>query len=141
MSTANKSLATRWFEEVWNQRKPKAIEEMLSPDAVVHGLGPDESAMRGPEGFAAFHRAFLDAFFDLKISVEDVIAENDKVAIRWRATGTLKGDGLGLKPTDRPMSVTGMSIVRVRDGMIVEGWNNFDVLGMHQQLGTLTQLI
>jgi predicted ester cyclase len=64
----------------------------------------------------------------------------NKVAIRWRATGTQRGDGLGVKPTGRSMAITGMSIVRVRDGLIVEGWNNFDVLGMHRQVGTLSQL-
>jgi steroid delta-isomerase-like uncharacterized protein len=141
MSSENKLLAKRWFEEVWNRRQTESIEEMLAEDAVAHGLGEAESPLRGTEGFTAFHKAFLNAFPDLKVTTEDFIAEDHKVAIRWRITGTLQGDGLGIQPSQRSMAVTGMSIVYVRGGKIVEAWNNFDVLGMHQQLGTLSQLL
>ena len=140
MSEENKALARRWFEEVWNQRRHESIAKMFAADGLAHGLASDGGPMRGPEGFAAFHKAFVSAFPDLQLSVEDMISEGDKVAIRFRASGTLKGDGLGVKPTGRSMTVTGISIVRVRNGYIIEAWNNFDVLGMHQQTGTLAQL-
>jgi predicted ester cyclase len=91
----------------------------------------------GPAGFLPFRTAFLAGFADLRIIIEDLIEEGDRVAVRWRATGTLTGHGMGFAPTGRPMTITGMTIARVQNGQIIEGWNNFDVLGMHQQLGTL----
>jgi steroid delta-isomerase-like uncharacterized protein len=140
MSSANKLLVRRWFEEVWNQGRTESIAKMFAADGVAHGLAPDGGALKGPEAFAGFQQAFLKAFPDLKLTVEDLIEEGDKVAVRWSTAGTLQGDGLGVIPTGRSMKVTGMTIVRLRDGMLVEGWNNFDVLGMHQQVGTLAQL-
>ena len=140
MSAENKILVRRWFEEVWNQQKKESIAKMFAADGQAHGLASDGGPLRGPQAFETFHHAFLSAFPDLKVEVEDVIAEGDKVAIRWRASGTLRGDGLGVKPTGRSMAITGISMVRVRDGLIVDGWNNFDVLGMHRQVGTLSQL-
>jgi steroid delta-isomerase-like uncharacterized protein len=140
MST-HKALARRWFEEVWNRRDDTAIGQMFAADGIAHGLGPDGQDLVGPAGFVHFHRAFLDAFRDLRIELDDLIEEDDKIAIRWHATGTHSGHGLGVEPNGKAMNVTGTSIVRVRDGLIVEAWNNFDVLGMHQQLGTLAQLI
>ena len=140
MSVENKALMRRWFEEVWNQRRKEAIWEMFAAEGIAHGLGGDNSSIRGPEGFAAFHASFVAGFPDLKVAVEDVLAEGDRVAVRWRASGSLTGPGLGLAPTNRAMSVTGMSFVRIQGGLIVEAWNNFDVLGMHQQVGTLAAI-
>lgn len=140
MTTENKALAQRWFEEVWNRQQCESISKMFAADGLAHGLGADGGPLRGPQAFEGFHEAFLNAFPDLRVLLEDVIAEDDKVAIRWTLTGTLKGEGLGVRATGRPMKITGMSILRARNGVIVEAWNNFDVLGMHQQLGTLAQL-
>ena len=95
MSEANKQLARRWFEEVWNQRKESAIDAILTPDCRAHGLGGD-AVLVGPEGFKTFHRSFCGAFPDLHVTVDDIVAEGDKVAIRWTATMTHLGDGLGI---------------------------------------------
>jgi len=136
----NKEVVRRWFEEVWNQQSSESIRQMFPADGIAHGLAADGGPLHGPQGFMNFHQAFLNAFPDLRISIEDYIAEGDKVAVRWSVTGTLRGNGLGVTATGKPMKVTGMSIARIRNGQIVEGWNNFDVLGMHQQVGTLGQL-
>lgn len=138
---SNKQLVRRWFDEVWNRRDATAIGRLLSKNAVAHGLAADGGDLIGPDGFVPFHSSFLNGFADLQLTIEDLIEEDDRVAARWRVTGTLSGEGLGVAPTGRRMSITGMTIVRIQDGLIVEGWNNFDVLGMHQQLGTLSQLV
>src|SRR5437016_5725776 len=130
MTAENKQLARRWFEEVWNQQKRESIAKMFSADGLAHGLAAEGGPLRGPQAFEAFHQAFLNAFPDLRVAIEDLIAEDDKVAIRWNVTGTLRGTGLGVTPTGQSMKVTGMSILRVSKGAIVEAWNNFDVLGM-----------
>src|SRR5262245_61836585 len=111
----NKLLARKWFDEVWNQQQQDSIHKMFAADGLAHGLADDGGPLKGPPAFVGFHRAFLSAFPDLQINIDDMIAEDDKVAIRWRASGTLKGDGLGVSPTGRSMTITGMSIVRVRE--------------------------
>jgi len=135
-----KQLARRWFDEVWNQRDAGAISRFFAKDGVAHGLGANGEDLIGPAGFLPFHQAFLGGFADLQITIDDLIEEDDRVAVRWHTKGTLTGHGMGFAPTHKPMDITGMSILRVQNGQIVEAWNNFDVLGMHQQLGTLATL-
>jgi steroid delta-isomerase-like uncharacterized protein len=140
MPDDKKALAYRWFEEVWNQGRAEAIDEMFDEGAVAYGL-EDESGgeRRGPAGFKPFFHQFRAAFPDLKITVEDVIAEGDKVAIRCSVRGTHTGEGLQVAASGRPIAVTGISIIRVKDGKIVESWNNFDFLALFQQIGALNQ--
>ena len=135
MSTENKLLVRRWFEEVWNKGRADAIDEMLATDAVVHGLG---SGVTGPAEFKAFHSAYRNAFPDVTIRIDDIVAEGDIVAARWSGTGTHRGGGLGFAATGRGIQFSGMLFVRVQNGRLVEGWNNFDQLGMLQQLGAVT---
>jgi steroid delta-isomerase-like uncharacterized protein len=136
MSEENKAFVRRWFEEVWNKGREGAIDEMFAADGVAHGLG-DES-LRGAEGFKPFFRAFREAFPDVEVVVEDTVAEGDKVVARCRVRASHRGDTLGYAATHQPTEFTGMTIARVRDGKIIEAWNNFDFMSMHQQLGALT---
>jgi len=131
MSTENKALVERWFEEVWNRGRPEAIDEMLAADSVIHGLGPTS---HGPAEFKAFHSAYRDAFPDVAIEIEDMVAEGDRVAARWRGTGTHRGAGLGFRATGKPVQFRGMVFVRIAGGKLIEGWNVFDQLSMLQQL-------
>jgi steroid delta-isomerase-like uncharacterized protein len=134
MSTENKALLQRWFEEVWNKGRVTAIDEILAESGVVHGLGAESI---GPEGFKAFHAAYCNAFPDVRVRLDHIIAEGDTVAARWTASATHKGDGLGFPATGKPSHFTGMTFVRVERGRLVEGWNSFDQLGMLQQLGVV----
>ena len=134
MSAENKALVLRWFEEVWNQRRAAAIDEMLAPGAVVHGLGAD---LRGPEGFKSFHTTFLEAFPDLRVKIDDMVAEGEQVALRFTADVVHGGGSLGFAATNRPARFTGMAIARIKDGKIVEGWNTLDELGLMKQLGVV----
>jgi steroid delta-isomerase-like uncharacterized protein len=133
----NKTLAREWFEEVWNGRSSEAITRRMAPDCLVHGLDQGGQDLRGPAAFAPFHQAFLGAFSDLHIEVEDVIEEGDRVAVRWTATGRNDGDTLGFPATHQTMRIGGMTIARIANGKLVEGWNTFDALAMLQQLGAL----
>jgi steroid delta-isomerase-like uncharacterized protein len=138
MSEENKALFRRWFEEVWNQGRAEAIDELFAADGVAHGLaGAGGEEMRGPAGFREFHRSFREAFPDIRITVEDILAEGDKVAVRCAVRATHRTDSLGFAATDRPVDFEGMCIVRVRDGQIVEAWNSFDFMSMYQQLGVI----
>ena len=133
---ANKALLRRWFEEVWNQGRAEAIDELFAADGIAHGLSDDaEGSLKGPGGFKPFHETFRGAFPDIEVTVEDMIAEGDKVAARCAVRGQHAGDHLGVAATNAPVDFTGVAIVRIRDGKIVEAWNNFDFMKMNRQLG------
>jgi len=134
----NKALIRRWFEEVWNKGRADAIEEMLAEDAVVHGLSEDAAKpLRGPTGFLPFHTQFREAFPNVEVICEDTIAEGDKVAVRCSVRGKHVGDSLGFKATQATAEFDGIAIVRVKDGKLVEAWNNFDFMKMYKQLGAM----
>jgi predicted ester cyclase len=139
MSQEYESFIHRWFEEVWNYRSERAIDEMFAEDGVANGLTDAEgNPLRGPEGFKQLHRTFLAAYPDLRITVEDIVSDGDKIAARCKVTGTHAGDGLGIAPTNQPVEFTGITIVRVKDDKIVEAWNEFDFMKMYSQLGAVT---
>ena len=129
----------RWFEEVWNKGREDAIDEMFAEDGVANGLSDAEgNPVRGTEGFKALHRAFREAFPNMQITVEDTVTEGDKIAARCTVRATHAGEGLGVAPTDQPVEFTGLTIVRIKDGKIVEAWNEFDFMKMYSQVGALT---
>jgi steroid delta-isomerase-like uncharacterized protein len=135
MSEANKQLARRWFEEVWNQGREAAIDELLAPGAVGFGLAGPGAEIHAAGQLKSFVRNLRDAFPDVHITIEDMVAEADKVAVRFRVTGTHTGGGLGIAGTGRTADFTGMTIIQFKDGKLFHGWNNWDQLGMLQQLG------
>ena len=139
MSEANKALIHRWFEEVWNKGREEAIDEMFAADGIAHGLTEEgDRALRGGgEGFKPFFRAFRSAFPDIEVVVEDTVAEGDKVAARCSVRGKHQSDSLGFAATGAAAEFTGITIVRIADGKIVEAWNNFDFMTMYKQLGAL----
>ena len=138
MSEENKTLMRRWFEEVWNRGRAEAIDELFAEDGVAHGLeGTAGGELRGPSDFRAFHQRFRESFPDIEVEVVDTISEGDKVAALCTVRGRHQGDALGFGPTGQTVEFAGMTFVRVRDGQIVEAWNNFDFMSMYQQLGAL----
>jgi steroid delta-isomerase-like uncharacterized protein len=138
MRNQNEALLHRWFEEVWNQGRAEAIDEMFDCEGIAHGLRDEGgNELCGPEGFKPFFMNFRGSFPDLKITIEETLIDGDKVAARCTVRGIHAGEGLGFAATQQPVEFTGMTIVRVRDGKIVEAWNNFDFMAMFQQLGLL----
>ena len=131
MSETARNLAVRWFEEVWNQGRRDAIADFLAPDCVIHDGGLDST---GPEGFYPFFDRIHAAFSDLHLMIHDTLAEGDRVCVRWSSTGKHTGNGLGIPPTGKRLAITGISIIRVANGKLVEGWQNWDMLGMMQQI-------
>jgi steroid delta-isomerase-like uncharacterized protein len=133
MSKENRALIRRWFKEVWDKGRAEAIDEMFAPAGVAHGLSGDE-AVRGPEGFKAFHRSFREAFPDVSVKVVDTVTEGDKIAARCLVRATHKGGSLGFAATHKPVEFEGILIARIKGGKIAESWNNFDFLRLYQQL-------
>ncbi len=133
MSEENKEVIRRFFEEVWNKKNLAAIDELVAADQVDHELPP--GLPPGREGAKAFISMYLGAFPDLEMTIEDMLAEGDKVSTRWSATGTHSGDLMGIPATGKQVTVTGLDINRVSGGKSVEHWGQFDQMGMMQQLG------
>jgi predicted ester cyclase len=134
MSAENKALVERWFEEVWNKGRADAVDEMFAAEGIARGLGQD---LHGPAEFKVFHSTFREAFPDVRVQVDEMIAEGDKVAYRLTATCTHRGNGLGFAPTGRPACFGVMGSVRIANGRITEGWNLLDQFGMLTQLGVV----
>lgn len=138
MSEENKALIRRWFEEVWNKKRPEAIDEMVAPGCVIYGLADASgNEITAPADFKAFHQVFCGAFPDIEVTVEDTIAEGDLVAARCSVRGKHSGDHLGIAATNAPVEFAGMVFLRVKDGKFIESWNNFDFLKMNQQIGII----
>ncbi|MBV9927723.1 MAG: ester cyclase [Acidobacteria bacterium] len=137
-SSDNAALIRRWFEEVWNKGRAEVVDELFDEEGVAHGLADETGApLRGPAGFKPFHQRFREAFPEIEVVVEDTVSEGDKVAARCTVRGRHRGDSLGIKATDSPVAFDGICIVRLRQGKIVEAWNNFDFMSMFRQLGAL----
>ena len=131
----NVTLMRRWFKEVWNEGKMQTVRELLAHDAVGMGEVEDGVPVRGPAEFIPFTERLRGAFPDINIAIDDIFGSEDKVVVRWSASMTHKGDHLGMAATHKPVRLTGISIVRIANGQIAEGWDNWDQLAMLKQIG------
>ena len=134
----NLSLMRRWYREVWREHKNETVQELLAPDAPLYGQTGPQDKIVGPEGFVAFAETIRNAFSECEVNVEDIFAVDDKVAVRWIATGAHTGPIFGIDPSGARIRISGMTIVRIVNGKIVEGWDNWDRLGMLEQVGAYT---
>src|SRR5215217_1655916 len=112
----------------------KALKEVYADDIVMHE--PDED-VRGIEGLTQFVSMIRSALPDLRITLDDDLAEGEKVVSRWRAQGTHQGELMGIAPTGNEVAITGLTIHRIEDGKIIEEWENWDALGLMQQIGAV----
>jgi steroid delta-isomerase-like uncharacterized protein len=136
MSTEeSKALVRRIIEEAWNKGNLAVIDELLSPDYVHHNLPPGMPNDR--EGYKQMVRMHRTAFPDFHLSIEDMIAEGDKVALRFNWSGTHKGEFMGAAPTGNKVIVTAMCMHRIEGGKEVEQWAEVDSVGLMQQLGAV----
>src|SRR5947209_10646479 len=127
MSTEdNKATARSSFEEVMNNVNLAVIDEVFSPTYMLHA---PSGLVHGLEGFKQFVLGYRSAFPDALYTIEEMIAEGDKVVTRWSGTGRHLGELMGIPPTGKRATVTGISIGRYEGGKLVEEWLNFDALG------------
>jgi len=131
----NKALVRRFVEELWHAKNYRIVDELCVPEFVAHDLPAGIAANR--EGFKKVAAVMHNAFPDIRFTTEDVIAEKDKVVIRWDSTGTHKGEFMGIPATNKRVSRNGVTIYRTVGGKIVEWWNKSDLLAMLMQLGAI----
>ena len=137
LAETNKAVVRRFFEEVWNKGKLNVLDELIVKDHVSSGPGALPGLPTGPEGSKQFVTVYRNAFPDVQFTIDDQIAEGDKVVTRWTAHGTHQGELVGIPATGKSSTVTGITENRIVDGKIVESWNIFDQFGMMQQLGVI----
>lgn len=135
----NKSIMHRMYEEVWNKRRLEVADELVAPSHALHDDHLPESGV-GPEAYKRTVASFIRAFPDLHFTVEDMVAENDKVVAFWNISGTHKGEFRGIAPTGKKVSVDGITISQIANGKIMDSYLSWDMLGMLQQLGAIPPL-
>ncbi len=134
MSEQNKALNRRIFKAI-GDKNLDALDELIAADTVDHVLPPEMPP--GLDGQKAFIGMFISAFPDIKMTVEDEIAEGDKVVTRWTAIGTHTGELMGIPATGKQVTMKGVDINRFSGGKNVEHWGQLDQMGLMQQLGVV----
>ena len=133
MSEENKELERRIYEEIYNKKNLGAFEQFYATDWVCHpslpGMLPDLDGMK--QSYALSNSALPD----MQVKLEDMLTEGDKIACRWTATATHKGEFMGMPPTNKQVTITGVHIDRIAGGKIVETWNYSDMMEVMQQPG------
>lgn len=138
MSTEdNKEIVRRFFDQGPSHGNMSAAKELLAPNFVLHVPLP---AAPGIQGISDVVTACREAFEHLNVTVEDMVAEDDRVAARFTARGVHKGAFMGLPATGKPIIMTGIEIFRIENGRIAELWGEANLLGLMQQLGILPAL-
>jgi len=132
----NKALISRFVEELFNQGNMSLANELLAPDFVEREQLPP-GVPDGREGVKALTSMLRSAFPDFKATIEDMVAEGDKVVVRMIWSGTHKGEFMGIPASGKSVSIGVIDIIRVNKGKLVEHWGQMDSMGMMQQLGVM----
>ena len=131
-----KALIRRFYEEVWNRGNLDYLDQVIPPDHIFRIPG----FMPGPFGRKEFRQlvaTYRTAFPDVHFTIDDQIAEGDRVVHRWTAQGTHLCELTGIPPTGKRMTVTGIGIGRFEGGRLVEGWDEWDAVGLLRQIGVI----
>ncbi len=136
MPEENKTIVCRWVE-AFNDGDLDAVEELLTDSYVRHD--PNSPEVHGPEEEKQLIAIYRSAFPDLHFTLEDIVAEDDRVATRLGISATHEGELFGIPPTGKQLAFTAMELYRLKEGKIEEQWVNVDTLGMMQQLGVVPQ--
>lgn len=137
MTEENKQIARRAIEEIYNAGKLEVVDELLAPECVSYDVAMPEP-LRGRDALKQQAQGYRSAFPDLRLTIDQQIAEGDSVCTRWTARGTHRGELFGIAATNREATTTGITIDKLRDGRIVESRTNWDALGLMQQLGAIS---
>jgi steroid delta-isomerase-like uncharacterized protein len=138
-SEALKAVVWRFLDEIWHQGNLQVIDEVIAPNYVRHTSHYREGGreVQGPEGARQSIAAFRGAFPDVHFTVEDMLVADEKVVVRWTCRGTHRGAFLGVAPTGKGVTFTGINIYRIANNQIVERWAAEDGISLYQQLGLL----
>jgi predicted ester cyclase len=126
---------TDFIQEVWNEQNNEALTRYLHPELVQYGLVENEPEGLNFDQYASLRKNFLAAFPDAKFSIEHLMVEGNRIAVRYKIAGTHTGNGFGWTPSNRKIRLTAMAIAVWKGDRMIEVWNNFDHLAMMRQIG------
>jgi steroid delta-isomerase-like uncharacterized protein len=138
MSEQNKTVVRRLFDELWNKGQMQVADEIIAPTYMHHDPSTPDFG-KGPEGEKKRVNLYRTAFHDFRLNIEDLYAEGETVVARWSCRGVHKGELNGIAPTNKQFAITGVTIARFANGKIVEGFVNWDALGLMRQLGVVPE--
>jgi steroid delta-isomerase-like uncharacterized protein len=139
VSAENKTLVRRWFKEVWSKGNLAVADQIVAANYANHDPA-SPMPEPGREGLKKHVTTYRTALPDLTITVDEALAEGNKVTVRWTARGTHKATLMGIAPTGKQVTLTGISVIRISGGKVAEHWVTWDTLGMMQQLGAVPPL-
>jgi steroid delta-isomerase-like uncharacterized protein len=139
MSEQNKTAVRRLFDELWNKGNLPVADELIAPTYTHHDASTPDAG-RGPESEKKRVTHYRNAFPDMRLTIEDIIAEGETVIARWSCRGQHNGELNGIAPTGKQFVISGVTIARFANGKMVEGYVNWDALGLMQQLGVVPEL-
>jgi steroid delta-isomerase-like uncharacterized protein len=132
----NKALVVRFVEELFNKGNVGIVGEIFAPDFIEHEQLPP-GMPSGREGVKVLASVLRSAFTDFKATIEDMLAEDDKVVVRMTWSGTHKGEFMGVPATGKRVSIGVIDIIRITNGKVVEHWGQMDAMGLMQQIGAI----
>jgi steroid delta-isomerase-like uncharacterized protein len=136
MPADNHSIVRQLYEVIWNKRRLEVLSELVSPSHALHGPNFSGSSI-GPEAYKRQVALFLAGFPDLHWTIEDTVAEKEKVVVLWSFTGTHKGEFMGVPATNKKVSIEGITIHEIGSGKIMDSYVNWDTWGLMQQIGVV----
>ena len=139
MSADNKSIVRLLYDEVWNKRRLELVDEIISPSHALHDPNLTGSAV-GPEAYKRLVSRWVAGISDLRFTLEDMVGENEKLAVAWTISGTHKGEFMGVPPTNKKVTVDGITIHHFVNAKIMDSYVSWDAWGMMQQLGVVPAL-
>jgi steroid delta-isomerase-like uncharacterized protein len=138
MSDQNKTAVRRLFDELWNKGHLQVADEIIAPTYQHHDASTPDLG-KGPESEKKRATLYRTAFHDFRLNIENLYAEDETVVARWSCRGVHKGELNGIAPTGKQFAITGVTIARFSNGKIVEGFVNWDALGLMRQLGVVPE--
>jgi steroid delta-isomerase-like uncharacterized protein len=132
----NRAIVRRLYEEVWNKRRFELLDELISPSHAIRDNNFSGSSV-GPEAYKAQMTRYMEAFPDLRFTIEDIVGENEKIVVDWTISGTHKGEMWGVLPTNKKLSLEGVTIHHIASGKIMDSFVTADALGLWKQLGAM----
>jgi len=137
MEDKNKAIVRRIIDDVWNARRPELIDDLFRKDFI---LRTREGRLFGPDGYRHFYTLYIKAFPDLKLTIDDLISEGDRVVCLYTATGTHSGQIMDIAPTGKTITTKGVVITRFSEGKMSESWHFHDDLTLMQEIGALPEM-
>src|SRR5271167_3430418 len=137
----NRAIVRHLYEEVWNKRRFELLDELISPSHAIHDSNSSGSSV-GPEAYKAQITRYMAAFPDLRFTIEDIVGENEKIVVDWTISGTHRGEMWGFRPTNKKMSLEGITIHHIANGKIIDSFVKSDALQLLKQLrGTVSHYL